>query len=208
SDLLTEFVSETGAFARVNILGQKLLQLAMPGVPDVYQGCEMTGLALVDPDNRRPVDYGRRRERLQRLDTGRSPKELDDEKLLVTSRTLRLRRAHPEWVGPGSRHEPVAALGPAAEPVVGVARGEAVALATRLPAGPRRGGGAGPAPTGSGRARGTSRSPPSGPPPSTSSGSPAARRSRSPPGCRPGCDAAAAGTGPGSTSSSRGGGTC
>lgn len=138
---LTEFVSETGAFARVNILGQKLLQLAMPGVPDVYQGCEMTGLALVDPDNRRPVDYGRRRERLQRLDTGRSPKELDDEKLLVTSRTLRLRRAHPEWFGPGSRHEPVAALGPAAEHVVGFARGEAVALATRLPAGLRRRGG-------------------------------------------------------------------
>ena len=43
--------------ARVNSLGAKLVQLTMPGVPDVYQGCELTGLSLVDPDNRRPVDF-------------------------------------------------------------------------------------------------------------------------------------------------------
>ena len=138
---LTSFVAEIAPYARVNVLGQKLVQLAMPGVPDVYQGCEMTGLALVDPDNRRPVDHGRRRERLTRLDTGRAPKDLDDEKLLVTARTLRLRRAHPEWFGPGARYEPVMARGPAAEHVVGFARGEAVALATRLPVGLERRGG-------------------------------------------------------------------
>ncbi|TDD79139.1 malto-oligosyltrehalose synthase [Actinomadura darangshiensis] len=138
---LTSFVRKLARYARVNTLGQKLVQLAMPGVPDVYQGCELTGLALVDPDNRRPVDYGRRREHLLRLDTGRQPKEVDDEKLLVTSRVLRLRRSHPEWFGPGSRHEPVAARGPAAEHVVGFARGEAVALATRLPVGLERRGG-------------------------------------------------------------------
>ena len=45
----------------VNSLGAKLVQLTMPGVPDVYQGCELAGLALVDPDNRRPVDFARRR---------------------------------------------------------------------------------------------------------------------------------------------------
>ncbi|MFB4305945.1 malto-oligosyltrehalose synthase [Actinomadura sp. GTD37] len=141
---MTSFVGKLAPYARVNTLGQKLVQLAMPGVPDVYQGCELTGLALVDPDNRRPVDYGRRREHLTRLDTGRRPKEVDDEKLLVTSRALRLRRAHPEWFGPGSRHEPVAARGPAAGHLVGFARGGAVALATRLPVGlERRGGWAG-----------------------------------------------------------------
>ena len=43
----------------VNSLGAKLVQLTMPGVPDVYQGCELGGLSLVDPDNRRPVDYAR-----------------------------------------------------------------------------------------------------------------------------------------------------
>lgn len=138
---MTSFVARLAPYARVNTLGQKLVQLAMPGVPDVYQGCELTGLALVDPDNRRPVDYGRRREHLARLDTGRRPKEVDDEKLLVTSRTLRLRRAHPEWFGPGSPYEPVAARGPAAEHLIGFARGGAVALATRLPVGLERRGG-------------------------------------------------------------------
>ncbi|WP_207929294.1 malto-oligosyltrehalose synthase [Actinomadura sp. 6K520] len=138
---LTALVAKLAPYARVNTLGQKLVQLAMPGVPDVYQGCELTGLALVDPDNRRPVDHGRRRERLQRLDTGRPAKDVDDEKLLVTSRTLRLRRANPEWFGPGSRHEPIAAHGPAAGHVVGFARGDAVALATRLPVGLERRGG-------------------------------------------------------------------
>ncbi len=138
---MTSFVRRLAPYARVNTLGQKLVQLAMPGVPDVYQGCELTGLALVDPDNRRPVDYGRRREKLHRLDTGRRPKEVDDEKLLVTSRTLRLRRSRPEWFGPGSRHEPVAARGPAADHVVAFARGEAVVVATRLPVGLERRGG-------------------------------------------------------------------
>ncbi|MBY0430917.1 MAG: malto-oligosyltrehalose synthase, partial [Rhodospirillales bacterium] len=42
-------------------LGQTLLKLTVPGVPDIYQGCELWQLALVDPDNRRPVDYARRR---------------------------------------------------------------------------------------------------------------------------------------------------
>ncbi|MEO3828532.1 malto-oligosyltrehalose synthase [Actinomadura sp. B10D3] len=138
---MTSFVARLAPYARVNTLGQKLVQLAMPGVPDVYQGCELTGLALVDPDNRRPVDYGRRREHLFRLDTGRRPKEVDDEKLLVTSRILRLRRSNPDWFGPGARHEPVAVRGPGAEHVVGFTRGEAVALATRLPVGLERRGG-------------------------------------------------------------------
>ncbi|MBE1533736.1 malto-oligosyltrehalose synthase [Actinomadura algeriensis] len=146
-DLITDvtaFVSRLHPYARVNTLGQKLVQLAMPGVPDVYQGCEMTGLALVDPDNRRPVDYGLRREHLHRLDTGRRPKDVDDEKLLVTMRTLRLRRSRPDWFGPAAGYEPRAVRGPAAGHVVGFARGDALALATRLPVGlERRGGWAG-----------------------------------------------------------------
>ncbi|MFV2176201.1 malto-oligosyltrehalose synthase [Actinomadura sp. LOL_016] len=143
-DLITDvtaFVSRTHPYARVNILGQKLVQLAMPGVPDVYQGCEMTALALVDPDNRRPVDYGLRRERLHRLDTGRGPKDVDDEKLLVTMRALRLRRSRPGWFGPAAGYEPLAARGPAADHVVGFRRGDALALATRLPVGLERRGG-------------------------------------------------------------------
>jgi (1->4)-alpha-D-glucan 1-alpha-D-glucosylmutase len=93
-----ELVQQTAEPARAGLLGQKLVQLLMPGVPDVYQGTELVDLSLVDPDNRRPVDFAERRARLARLDAGANPRDLDDEKLLVTSRTLRLRRDHPQWV--------------------------------------------------------------------------------------------------------------
>ena len=78
------------------VLGQKLVQLTMPGVPDIYQGCELVDRSLVDPDNRRPVDYERRRALLASLDDGTPPQGLDAEKLLVTSRALRLRRSRPD----------------------------------------------------------------------------------------------------------------
>ncbi len=94
---------------RVGVLGQKLLQLMLPGVPDVYQGTELVDLSLVDPDNRRPVDYADRRRRLERLDAGDRPRDLSDEKLLAVSRALRLRRENPAWfVGEGSTYVPVA----------------------------------------------------------------------------------------------------
>ena len=130
--------------ARVNTLGAKLAQLTMPGVPDIYQGCELTGLFLVDPDNRRPVDYQRRQRLLASLDADRDQAAivggLDAEKLLVTSRALRLRRDHPDWFG-GS-YTPLASEGPAAEHAFAFLRGEhAVTVVTRLPAGLRRRGG-------------------------------------------------------------------
>ena len=86
----------------VNSLAQTLLQLTSPGVPDTYQGCELWDLSLVDPDNRRPVDFGRRRELLGRVEAGVDPAELtaslcdpaDDgiAKLWVLHQALRLRR--------------------------------------------------------------------------------------------------------------------
>jgi (1->4)-alpha-D-glucan 1-alpha-D-glucosylmutase len=104
-----ELVQQTAEPARAGLLGQKLVQLLMPGVPDVYQGTELVDLSLVDPDNRRPVDFADRRARLARLDAGASPRDLDDEKLLVTSRALRLRRDHPEWfVGEQAQYHAVA----------------------------------------------------------------------------------------------------
>ncbi|KAB2351895.1 malto-oligosyltrehalose synthase [Actinomadura rudentiformis] len=137
---ITDFVGRIAPYARANSLGQKLVQLTMPGVPDVYQGCELIGLSLVDPDNRRPVDYGRRRARLTRLDSGRAPSDTHDEKLMVTARALRLRRDHPEWFG-GGTYDPVAVAGPAADHAVAFRRGEAVTVVTRLPAGLERRGG-------------------------------------------------------------------
>ncbi|WP_245753581.1 malto-oligosyltrehalose synthase [Geodermatophilus ruber] len=133
------FVARIAPAGRSNSLAQKLLQLTMPGVPDVYQGAELWDLSLVDPDNRRPVDYERRRRLLARLDEGWVP-PVDEEgaaKLLVVSRTLRARRDHPEWY---AGYAPVTATGGAAEHVVafdrsGPGAGGAVAVATRLPVG-------------------------------------------------------------------------
>jgi len=146
---LEAFVASISADALANSLGVKLVQLTMPGVPDVYQGCELTGLSLVDPDNRRPVDYGRRQSLLADLDADRLDAalpsadlaaRLDAAKLLVTSRALRLRRDHPEWFA-GS-YEPLAAAGDAAGHAVVFARGgHLVTVATRLPGGLRRRGG-------------------------------------------------------------------
>lgn len=130
-----EWVAAAAAPARVTTLGQKLLQLVMPGVPDVYQGAELVDLSLVDPDNRRPVDYAQRRTRLARLDAGEAPADLDDEKLLVTSRTLRLRRDHPEWfVGEEATRTRVCTT---SDHALAVGRGDAtgvhaVAVVTRL----------------------------------------------------------------------------
>lgn len=136
---IESWVTSTADAARAGLLGQKLLQLLAPGVPDVYQGTELVDLSLVDPDNRRPVDYVSRRERLARLDSGANPRDLDDEKLLVTSRVLRLRREHPEWfVSEQAQYHPVAtttgnafALGRGDEQVhvVGVVTRLAVSLA-------------------------------------------------------------------------------
>ncbi|GAB3447738.1 malto-oligosyltrehalose synthase [Phycicoccus ginsengisoli] len=129
------WVAATAESFRANVLGQKLVQLAMPGVPDVYQGSELVDLSLVDPDNRRPIDYARRADLLSRLDRGERPDDLDAEKLLVTSTALRLRRERPGWfTGPDSTYAAVPASSPHA---VAFARGDhdgagAVAVATRL----------------------------------------------------------------------------
>ncbi|GAB3214319.1 malto-oligosyltrehalose synthase [Marinactinospora endophytica] len=128
-----------------NGLGQKLLQLLGPGVPDVYQGSELWDLSLVDPDNRRPVDYALREELLAKLEDGWLP-EVDHSgaaKMHVVRTALRLRRDHPV-----EGYLPLAAQGPSAHHAVAFARGrdrihppDVVAVATRLPLGLERAGG-------------------------------------------------------------------
>jgi (1->4)-alpha-D-glucan 1-alpha-D-glucosylmutase len=138
---IEEFVADIAGPGRVNSLGQKLLQLASPGVPDVYQGTELFEYSLVDPDNRRRVDWAVRRELLARLDGGRLP-EVDADgaaKLLVTSRVLRTRRYRPEIF---DSYRPVPAQGSAAVHAVAFSRSPSlVAVATRLPVGLARRGG-------------------------------------------------------------------
>ncbi|MEU8301682.1 malto-oligosyltrehalose synthase [Micromonospora sp. NPDC048909] len=129
---LTAFADEITPAGWSNSLGQKLVQLAMPGVPDTYQGTELWDNSLVDPDNRRPVDFVVRRELLTRLDSGWQPPvdAVGAAKLLVVSRTLRLRRDRPELF---TGYRPVPAHGPAGRHAVAFDRGGAVAVATRLP---------------------------------------------------------------------------
>ena len=75
-------------------LGQLLLKLTVPGVPDIYQGDELLALSLVDPDNRRRVDWARRRELLAELRRGAAPTEETLKLwLIVRALTLRSRRA-------------------------------------------------------------------------------------------------------------------
>jgi (1->4)-alpha-D-glucan 1-alpha-D-glucosylmutase len=140
----------TGAFARWSrdhreelraaSLGITLVRLTAPGVADVYQGAESYAPTLVDPDNRRPVDVGALTERLERLDGGAPARTLADEKLLVTARALRLRRALAgAFVGDGAGYAPVASSTPCALAFARTARGRGeadvarvVTVATRL----------------------------------------------------------------------------
>ncbi|MEU9299614.1 malto-oligosyltrehalose synthase [Streptomyces sp. NPDC048269] len=119
---------ELAEAARANLLGMTLLHLAMPGVPEVYQGAETEYRALVDPDNRRPVRFPR--EALARLDGGAAPLGPAEEKLALTAALLRLRRDRP---GLFTGYAPLAARGAAAEHCLAFARSPGlVAVATRL----------------------------------------------------------------------------
>jgi len=103
--------SEVGRAGAVNSLAQVVLKLASPGVPDTYQGSELWNFSLVDPDNRRPVDYDVRRRMLSELE-GADPQALLDGwldgkvKLLVTHRGLMHRREHRALYLEGS-YEPI-----------------------------------------------------------------------------------------------------
>lgn len=140
-DEVDAFVARITGPGWSNSLSQKLLQLVGPGVPDVYQGTELWDFSLVDPDNRRPVDYAIRRELLDRFAEGLVP-EVDlsgAAKMYVVQRVLRLRRDRPElFVG----YRALAASGTAADHAVAFARSDdLVAVATRLPVGLASGGG-------------------------------------------------------------------
>ncbi len=116
---LTTLVGQLDPHARSDSLGQKLVQLTAPGIPDVYQGTELWEDSLVDPDNRRPVDYRTRREAL---------KALSHPKLRVVAAALRLRRDRPDTFTSGA-YVPVLAAGSARDHVVAFLRGDDVLAA-------------------------------------------------------------------------------
>lgn len=109
---LTALVADLDPHGRSDSLAQKLLQLAGPGVPDVYQGTEVFGDSLVDPDNRRPVDFAA----LARAGRAGHPKAR------LVREALRLRRERPACFVGGS-YAPLQADGDAAGHVLGFRRG-------------------------------------------------------------------------------------
>lgn len=137
-DDLAAFVAPLVEPGRITSLAQTLLKLTVPGVPDIYQGTELWDHSLVDPDNRRPVDFARRRALLAELD-GASPEtiwaRLDDglPKLWVIRQALHLRRRRPALFRWRGGYEPLFAMGPQAERVVAFCRGgAAITVVPRL----------------------------------------------------------------------------
>ncbi|MYV54610.1 malto-oligosyltrehalose synthase [Streptomyces sp. SID3212] len=111
------FTRTLGPYVRASALGAALVHLTMPGVPDLYQGTEREYVALVDPDNRAPFRTGP-----------------PDEKTVVTTAALGLRRERPEVFGASGTYVPLEASGQAADHCLAFCRsGEVVTAVTRLP---------------------------------------------------------------------------
>lgn len=135
-DDFQRFRTKIAQYGMYNSLSQTLLKLTVPGVPDIYQGNELWDFSLVDPDNRRPVDYDRRHRVLQALqeriaaagsDLCAVVRELLDNredggvKLYVTHRALSYRREHSDLFLRGE-YVPLAATGPQERHICAFAR--------------------------------------------------------------------------------------
>jgi (1->4)-alpha-D-glucan 1-alpha-D-glucosylmutase len=131
------FVDKVKAAGRVNSLAQSLMKYTAPGVPDTYQGTEIWDLSLVDPDNRRPVDYQLRISLMKDLKKlhgdnvaaqvmARAEEGLP--KMWVAHHALRLRRERPEWFGAGAAYTPLPAEGPKSDYVIAYLRGDSLAV--------------------------------------------------------------------------------
>jgi (1->4)-alpha-D-glucan 1-alpha-D-glucosylmutase len=123
------FVADLEPAASVTALAQKLLCLTVPGVPDVYQGSEVWHRRLVDPDNRRPIDYQGLRGMLARSQKSELALPGDGSaKLHVVATALRLRRARPDLLGPGAAYTSLSTSGTHSERVVAFLRGGGAAV--------------------------------------------------------------------------------
>jgi len=119
-------VEEIARLGAINSLTQTLLRLTSPGVPDIYQGNEIWDFSLVDPDNRRPVDYKHRREMLASIAKAK-PEELLQSwpdgriKMFLTQRVLQFRREHADLFQSGN-YLPLKASGNLADCCISFAR--------------------------------------------------------------------------------------
>jgi (1->4)-alpha-D-glucan 1-alpha-D-glucosylmutase len=131
---LEAFVGPLLGPGQVNSLAQTLLKLTVPGVPDLYQGSELSDLSLVDPDNRRPVDFATRAAALSGLDDLAPEAILAHAgeglpKIWVIRQALGLRRRRPAAFGPEGDYRPLWAAGERADHLVACLRGGTVAVA-------------------------------------------------------------------------------
>ncbi|MEO8549160.1 MAG: malto-oligosyltrehalose synthase [Kofleriaceae bacterium] len=124
---LATFVARLGSRGRASSLAQLLIKLCAPGVPDFYQGSELADLTLVDPDNRRPIDYAARRSALAAVTAGEIGDDLGHQKLWTIRRVLKLRRDRPALFE--ADYTPLAATGPHAARVFAFARGNDLIIA-------------------------------------------------------------------------------
>lgn len=136
---LEQFVGTLVEPGRINSLAQALVKLTAPGVPDIYQGNELWDLSLVDPDNRRPVDYDTRRRLLAELPS-LSPNEIwrrADEglpKLWLTRQALRVRRRFSKAFGAAGGYQPLSATGAKQQLLIAFRRAdECITIAPRFP---------------------------------------------------------------------------
>ncbi|MEZ0052834.1 (1-_4)-alpha-D-glucan 1-alpha-D-glucosylmutase [Mycobacterium sp. MAA66] len=118
---ITALVRAVDDASRSDALAQKLLSLTVPGVPDIYQGTEVWDDSLVDPDNRRPVDFPRLRAELN---------DLSHPKTRVVAAGLRSRRERPQTYLSGG-YTPLFATGAAPDHIIGFLRGDDVLVAVR-----------------------------------------------------------------------------
>jgi (1->4)-alpha-D-glucan 1-alpha-D-glucosylmutase len=136
---LEELVQKIADAGYANSLGQTLLKLTCPGIPDIYQGTELWDFSLVDPDNRRPVDYSLRRTLLdahEKLSAQEIMNRIKEglPKLQLIRQGLQLRHQMPETFGPAGSYEPIQIAGTkAAHALAYVRGGRAASLLTRLP---------------------------------------------------------------------------
>jgi len=135
---LEKFIEPLILPGRINSLAQTLIKMVAPGLPDFYQGTELWDLSLVDPDNRRPVDFGLRAELLWRARGSSATQVLQDwdsglPKLWMTMKILALRRARPELFAAASRYQPLVAQGGHLGKLLAFRRGEnLIAVVPRL----------------------------------------------------------------------------
>jgi (1->4)-alpha-D-glucan 1-alpha-D-glucosylmutase len=126
---LEQFIAPLILPGRINSLAQTLIKMVVPGVPDFYQGTELWDLSLVDPDNRRPVDFDRREQLLRKCrqySAAQVSAECDSgmPKLWMIDRLLSLRRGRPEDFSPQSKYQPLVAQGSHLGRLLAFRRGE------------------------------------------------------------------------------------